>query len=152
MRRRGKPTDKLRISVCAAMFVPMAGLTACVSASLEDAAPRPEQLSDIADTGTTADAVSATDPGPQQQPSRDNSFVDEGATRNDEFPTFEIMPQGATEQLSEEDKRAILAEMDAIRSARGSGASSAAADQRYNELKSIANTHGLETKQQIEGQ
>ncbi|MCY6380611.1 hypothetical protein [Hoeflea prorocentri] len=152
MQGRKMPQGKFRISVCVAALVPVMGLAACVSPSLEDAAPRPEQGAGIADTGADGQAAAGSNAASQSGQVRDNSFVDEGATRNEKFPTFEVMPQGATAQLSEEEKRAILAEMKAIRSARGGGGSSAATQQRYDELKTIANTHGLEAKQEIQDQ
>ena len=125
----------------ATMIVSLALLAGCVSASLEDAAP------------TQAPPANATSPagGAEQQPVRDNSFVEEGALRNDAFPTFEKTPQAATAQLTDEEKQALLNEMSALKAAqRSGGASSAAYAARYRELQNIANSHGIDTKKQIE--
>ncbi|MCP4317205.1 MAG: hypothetical protein GY789_14635 [Hyphomicrobiales bacterium] len=124
------------------MIAHFAVLAGCVSASLEDAAP----TADASNSGTAA-----ADSTSEQTEPRDNSFVDAGALRNDDFPTFEKTPQGATVQLSDEEKQDLLNQMQALKAAqRRGGSSSAAYAARYKELQEIARSHGVETKNQIE--
>ncbi|WP_136657193.1 hypothetical protein [Nitratireductor sp. XY-223] len=136
----------------------MAILAGCVSANLEEAAPPsafiPDNTDPLAETGDNSKQADGSVSGPEgQRTVRDNSFVSEGALRNEAFPTFAVMPRGATEQLSEADKRAIQAEMEAIKAARGRGGdASTAYNARYNELKKIAESHGIETKDEIENE
>lgn len=115
-------------------------LSGCVSASLEDAAPTQPAPTDA-----------AANAGTSEQEVRDNSFVEEGAVRNEDYPTFERAPQAATAQLSDEEKQALLNEMSALKAAQRSGGSSSAAyAARIKELQDIARTHGVDTKSQIE--
>ena len=153
-----KPAIKgFRIAVGAYML-PLVILAGCVSANLEDAAPpsafAPENTDPLAEAGDNSkQSAEGTSDRPDQRPVRDNSFVTEGALRNEAFPTFAVMPKGATEQLSEADKNAIRSEMEAIKAARGRGGSAGTAyNKRYNELKKIAETHGIETKDEIENE
>ena len=105
-------------------------LGGCVSASLEDAAP--------------------TGQGQANGQQSDNSFVREGALRNDSYPTFERMPVAATDQLTESDKARLEAEMDAVRAAYGSGALSEAAYRaRMQELETLARTHGRDVQMRL---
>lgn len=121
-------------------------LSACMSASLEDAAPtQPTDQGQVAsnDGSGTADAES-------DEP-RDTQFVEQGALRNRDFPTFANTPVAATEQLSPEDKRRIENEMASIRAAYGSGAlSEAAYNARVRELNALARTHGSDARDEIE--
>ncbi|MDA4848749.1 hypothetical protein [Hoeflea poritis] len=138
-------------------MLPLVILAGCVSANLEDAAPpsafTPDNTDPLAETGDNSkQAGEEATINQAEQPVRDNSFVTEGALRNEAFPTFAVMPKGATEQLSEEDKSAIRAEMESIKAARGRGGASTAYNARYNELKKIAETHGIETKDEIENE
>lgn len=126
----------------AALIASAAVLSGCVSASREDAAPVQT---------APASAPAATASAPVQQEVRDNSFVEQGALRNDDFPTFEQTPRAATAQLTEEEKQALLAELNALKAAQQRGGSSAAAyNSRYRELQSIARTHGVDTQNEIE--
>lgn len=121
-------------------------LSACVSASLEDAAPTqpPDQ-----EQAAPVDGPGTADAGPDE--ARDTQFVEQGALRNREFPTFANTPVGATEQLSPEDKRRIENEMASIRAAYGSGAlSEAAYNARVKELSTLARTHGSDARDEIE--
>lgn len=122
------------------------GLSGCVSASLEDAAPtQPAELG-----GPTSNGGSETT-GAEVDPERDTRFVEEGALRNKSFPTFANTPVVATEQLSAEDKLQLEAEMSAIRAAYGSGGlSEAAYVARMKELNDLARTHGSDAQGQIE--
>lgn len=133
----------LRVTMCCAALLLLAG---CVSASLEDAAPKPEAPSAVPKTKPVAGsgAQEATTAG-------DNSFVADGARRNDDFPTFAQTPVGATDQLSDSAKQAILDEMASIRAAhQSSGNQAAAYSTRYNNLQELAKTHGVETQAEIE--
>ncbi|WP_419912239.1 hypothetical protein [Hoeflea sp.] len=133
------------------MMLPLVILTGCVSANLEDAAPLNAIITDDANPpGGTGDNSKQGDQS--QEPARDNSFVNEGALRNEAFPTFAVMPKGATEQLSEADRKAITAEMEAIKAARGRGGGNTAYNARYKELKKIAESHGIDTKDEIENE
>ena len=118
------------VSACLALAVLMTG---CVSASLEDVAPtQPSQ------------AVK-----PEEK--RNNSFVQEGALRNESYPTFEKMPVVATDQLSASDKQQLEAEMDAVRAAYGAGAiSEARYRERIRELERLARTRGADAQKEIE--
>ncbi len=118
------------VPMCLALAV---FLTGCVSASLEDAAPsQPQQAAET------------------EEP-RDNSFVQEGALRNEAYPTFERTPVAATEQLSQNDKQRLEAEMDAVRAAYGAGAISEARYRaRMRELERLARTHGADAQKEIE--
>ena len=117
---------------CLALCVILSG---CVSASLEDAAPtQPSQ-------DTNAPAAEE----------RDNSFVQEGALRNEAYPTFEKTPVAATNQLSQSDKLRLESEMDSVRAAYGAGSiSEAQYRQRIRELEQLARTHGADTQREIE--
>lgn len=122
------------------------GLSACVSASLEDAAPTqsPDTQQTTTDDGTGATAAQADEP-------RDTQFVEQGAARNRNFPTFANTPVGATAQMSPEEKRRIENEMASIRAAYGSGAlSEAAYNARVKELNALARTHGSDVRDEIE--
>ncbi|MEX3009182.1 hypothetical protein [Hoeflea sp. TYP-13] len=147
---------KIGFGVTAAgLLAVLAILTGCVSASLEDAAPTATSQPEPASTGTTPEntgtTVAGADGAPEDKEVRDNSFVETGARRNDSFPTFAISPRGATEQLSEEEKQALLNEMRVLRAAQQRGGNSSAGySARYNELKEIARTHGIETQKEIE--
>lgn len=113
-------------------------LAGCVSASLEDAAPTEGQS-----TGTAGQAGETSD--------SDNSFVQEGAIRNETFPTFEQAPVAATEQLSSADKSRLEAEMDAARTAYGAGALSEAAYRaRIQELQTLAKTHARDVEDKLQ--
>ena len=82
---------------------------------------------------------------------RDNSFVQEGALRNDAYPTFEKTPVAATQQLSEPDRQQLEAEMNAVRAAYGAGAiSEARYRERMRELDRLARTHGADAQKEIE--
>lgn len=117
---------------CLALCIILSG---CVSASLEDAAP----------TQTPQEAETT----PAEE--RDNSFVQEGALRNEAYPTFEKTPVAATSQLSQSDKLRLEAEMDSVRAAYGAGSiSEAQYRQRMRELEQLARTHGAETQRAIE--
>lgn len=109
-------------------------LSGCLSPSLEDAVP--------SEPSTGASSEPATDTA-----SGDNSFVTEGALRNESYPTFEKTPVAATDQLSDSDKSRLEAEMDAARAAYGSGAISEATYRaRMEELQTLARTHGDEVE------
>lgn len=135
-------------------------VTGCVSASLEDAAPTSETTVETTDGQTTgADASTATAPQqtivtgatPEETEVRDNSFVNEGATLDDTFPTFETPPTAANKQISDEEKEKMLAEMEALKaSMKRRGASSSSNDARYRELQDLARQHVDDTKKQIE--
>lgn len=130
----------------ALILVPVMALSACVSASLEDAAPTQavdqEQPATIDGSGGT---------GADAEPPRDTQFVEQGALRNSKFPTFANTPVGATEQLSPADKKKIEAEMASIRAAYGSGAlSEAAYNARVQELNDLARTHASDVRNEIE--
>lgn len=122
------------------------GLSACVSASLEDAAPtQPAEQ----DQSTSSDGPDSN--GTAAETVRDTRFVEEGAMRNRAFPTFANTPVGATEQLSAADKLQIESEMSAIRAAYGSGGlSEASYNARMKELKDLARTHGSDVQDEIE--
>ena len=108
------------------IFIALA--SGCVTASLEEAAPK--SLDDTATGGTvsadtTADAAkpvgsdaksaanSGQGGGKPDKKARDNSFVAEGAVHDNEFPTFGPTPESAMEQLSPEEKQRILDEANA---------------------------------------
>ncbi len=143
-RETGGLTHRRRAGLLLSLFV-LPVLSTCVSASLEDAAPvlPPEQDQAVAgDESVKAGSDAET---------RDMRFVEEGALRNSEFPTFANTPVGATEQLSAADKAQIEAEMEAIRRAYGSGGlSEAAYNARMRELERLARTHASEARQEIE--
>ncbi len=138
-----KTNGYLRVPMGCAVLVLVAG---CVSASLEDAAPKPDTRPPVSETKTSADS------GAQDaNTARDNSFVAEGARRNDDYPTFAQTPIGATDQLSDSAKQAILDEMASIRAAHQSAGNQAAAySTRYNNLQELAKTHGVDTQAEIE--
>lgn len=135
-------------------------LAGCVSASLEDAAPKqvptpesPRRTGDDAASNAASEgnqiqqAASPRDAGA----ARDNSFVSQGALNNDVFPTFAQTPRAATVQLSDEDKKAMLEEMRAIRAAnQATGKRAVAASRRSGSLDDVARTHATETKAEIE--
>ena len=136
-------------------------LTGCVSASLEDAAPKPPENPDLTAPANDASATDALQTGSAQQAAdaasgnnssaTDTQFVDQGALRNRNFPTFANTPVGATEQMSANEKLLIEAEMSAIRDAYGSGGlSEAAYNARLRELKALARTHGDDAQDEIE--
>jgi hypothetical protein len=139
-------------------------LSGCVSASLEDAAPKqlpPEDAEavdgSVANNGSAGSNIDV--PGTDTSANtaegaaaeRDTSFVEDGALRNRRFPTFAKMPVGATEQLSAADKQQLESEMAEIRAAFGSGGISEAEYRaRLMELEELARTHASEAKKQIE--
>ena len=131
----------------AAVSVCLAVVSGCVSASLEDAAPTSATASDTADAEQTV----VTGSTPEEAEIRDNSFVEEGAIRDDTFPTFETPPTAANEQISDEEKKKMLAEMEALKaSMKRRGVGSGDSDARYRELQDLARQHADDTKKQIE--
>ena len=135
-------------------------LAGCVSASLEDAAPKqvptpesPRRTSDDAATNAVpgGNRIQQAATPRDASSARDNSFVNQGALNNDAFPTFAQTPRAATVQLSDEDKKAMLDEMRAIRAAnQATGNRAVAASRRSGSLDDVARTHATETKAEIE--
>ncbi|MEO4040427.1 hypothetical protein AAFN47_02330 [Hoeflea sp. CAU 1731] len=149
---------KPHIQLAALLILPiLAG--GCVSASLEDAAPR--TTGDAAGPAAGQPAPSAeTAKGPEgrarperKTPPRDTSFVQEGAAQDDTFPTFGPTPTGAMEQLSEAEKKQIQNEMESILKQRKPPSASATSDaykKQSEEFEAIARSHGDEAKAEIE--
>jgi len=101
-------------------------VSGCVTASLEEAAPKSlsETNSEGLEAGDTASAAGA--PGTKsgeprirgdrrkaEEKERDNSFVAEGAARDDDFPTFGATPETAADQLAPEEEQRILDQAEA---------------------------------------
>ena len=103
-----------------------------MTASLEEAAPKSLNESVNGEAGAENAASAASIPsaksgdgeimsaadlrrrrGKSEKKERDNSFVAEGATHDDDFPTFGPPPQSAMQQLSPEEKQRILDEASA---------------------------------------
>ncbi|MEM9106080.1 MAG: hypothetical protein AAGC96_10530 [Pseudomonadota bacterium] len=143
-----------RCSWTAAALLCLLVMSGCVSASLEDAAPTSDTTTGAIEsqaTDATQTEAAVTDAAETSAEIRDNSFVEEGAIRDDTFPTFERSPTAANEQISDEEKEKLLAEMEALKASmkrRGAGAGNS--DARYQELQNLAREHADETKQQIE--
>ncbi len=134
----GRDEQRRHFRCATAIVIAGTSLAGCVSPSLEDAAP----------SSPNTQAASASESAGGE--ATDNRFVQEGALRNDAFPTFERTPVAATEQLSETDKSQLEAEMNAIRAAYGSGAISQADYRaRMRELESLARTHASDVERQI---
>lgn len=130
----------------AAALAALAVMSGCVSPSQEDAAP--ESTSGQA---TASDAQATGRTTATEAEIRDNSFVAEGADIDDVYPTFERLPTAATSQISDEERKALLAEMKALKaSMKGRGTVSADSQARYRELQQLARQHADETKKQIE--
>jgi len=163
----GEPVLNLQLHLAALLVLPLVA-GGCVSASLEDAAPRtvgetpgaPNQQPDQAGqppagvAGANAQAGNGAARPQRSRPERDTSFVQEGAVQDDTFPTFGGTPtNGAMEQLSEEEKQQILNEMDAILKQRKPASAKSTSDtyaKQSQELDEIARSHGDEAKSEIE--
>ncbi len=140
-----------RRGLVAAATVCLFMVTGCVSASLEDAAPTSASSADTPDNQTITGNTPASDTAPEEIEVRDNSFVEEGAILDDTFPTFEQTPKAANEQISDEEKKRLLAEMEALKaSMKRRGGTSGDSDARYRELQDLARKHADDTKKQIE--
>ena len=143
----------------AALFILPILVGGCMSASLEDAAPRTTgdvnspaagQSAPIAGAGNGAQGRTNTE---RKSPPRDTSFVQEGATQDDTFPTFGPTPATAMEQLSAEDKKQIQDEMEAILKQRKPPSAKTTSDtykKQSEEFEAIARSHGEEAKSEIE--
>ncbi len=126
--------------------VVVAMVSGCVSPSLEDAAPDGNS-----GDATVSEAQAAARASETEAEIRDNSFVAEGAAIDDVYPTFERLPTAATNQISDEERKALLAEMKALKaSMKGRGTVSADSKARYRELQELARKHVDETRKQIE--
>ena len=133
-------------AVLAVALVSLVVMSGCVSPSLEDAAPENTTGALTAPDTSTADGQ-ATD-----AEIRDNSFVQEGATLDETYPTFGSIPTTANSQISDEEREAMLAEMKSLKASmkRRGASSSADSKARYRELQDLARKHVDETKKQIE--
>ena len=132
-----------RMAVAMTVLAVMSG---CVSPSLEDAAPDNTSGETTASDAQAAERATAT-----EAEIRDNSFVAEGAEIDDVYPTFERLPTAANSQISDEERKALLAEMKALKaSMKGRGTVSADSKVRYRELQELARKHVDETRKQIE--
>ncbi|WP_157928886.1 hypothetical protein [Pararhizobium haloflavum] len=78
-------------------------------------------------------------------------FVQTGARRGGEFPTFSRMPRGATAQMSDVERQMIETEMAAaLAEQRNDRVAATRYRERLAQLQAIARNHGTETLQRIE--
>ncbi|SOE08365.1 hypothetical protein SAMN05877838_0079 [Hoeflea halophila] len=151
-------------------------LAGCQTASLEDAAPKTVAAAGAGDTAgqpvaDTSAAVSGDDiePGKQSRtiarnpgfvsvvpiertaPAQNKAFVDSGASRTGEFPTFGQQPKAANSQFSEQDKLEAEAEMtELLRNRASTPDARAQYEARLRELRALAARHGSDTQREIE--
>lgn len=151
-------------------------LAGCQTASLEDVAPKTVAAAGAGETagqpgaGTQA-TVSGDVAGPGKQsrtiarnpgfisvvpiertaPAENKAFVDSGASRTGEFPTFGQQPKAANSQFSEQDKLEAEAEITELLRKRASTPDARAQyEARLRQLRALAASHGTDTQREIE--
>ncbi|MBC7280741.1 hypothetical protein [Hoeflea sp.] len=87
----------------------------------------------------------------QTTPVETQDFVETGARRTGEYPTFGRMPKAANTQMSDAEKRAAEAEMAALLRARAATPGARAQyEARLKQLRALAANHGADAKKEIE--
>ena len=129
----------------AATLAGMMAFGGCRTASLEDVAP----ASLAPATGTVGPADSAlagspTEPGTPVQPVQEGDSV----RNTGQYPNLNIVPAGETAQISEEERAAKTAELNAARQEAQSAAGKQ--DNEAEKLRRLARKHAQEALDQIE--
>jgi hypothetical protein len=116
----------------------LAAIVGLVGCSTAERQPSPT-LTAVRDTLTRPDTMPAAD------------FVQQGALRSDQFPTFGPMPRAANAQMTPQERQRLEAELQAVSAAQRSnpGVTGRYAA-RQRELQQVARTHGSETRRLIE--
>ncbi|MBU4530685.1 MAG: hypothetical protein KUA43_02215 [Hoeflea sp.] len=87
----------------------------------------------------------------QTTPVATQDFVDTGARRTGEYPTFGRMPQAANTQMTDAEKRAAEAEMaELLRARAATPGARAQYEARLRQLRALAANHGSDAQKQIE--
>ncbi|MBK8457033.1 MAG: hypothetical protein IPL47_07935 [Phyllobacteriaceae bacterium] len=110
-------------------------LAACKTASLQDVAP-------------TAAVVEPKSEPPVPTPKPDEAETVDGPTNTGAFPNLNVRPDAAAGQLSEEEKAAEIARLNAARAGQGSSAGASPAE--IARLKKLAVSHGDKALEEIE--
>lgn len=133
----------------AAILAAMLAFGGCRTTSLEDVAPtsltpppEPVAVTEAASDPQTASAVSAA-PG---EPGR----KDDEARNTGRYPNLNIMPAGETAQISEEERAAKIAELEAAKEeARSAGGKNG---DKAEKLRRIARKHAEEALEEIKAE
>ncbi len=151
----------------------------CQTASLQDAVPttapaarldESATAADVPGDGTASDSMQSSNSGAtastevrrnpgfaslvpveKTPPAQTKAFVESGASRSGQYPTFGQLPNTANAQFTDADKIAAEAEMTELLQNRAATPDARAQyEARLRQLRAIAATHGSDMQQEIE--
>lgn len=120
---------------------PVAMTAACVSPSLEDAAPQAALRPPLPATAPVAPAAQAGSPLPGPHAA---------ARDGGDYPNLNVQPASAAEQMSEEEIEALTRQLTAERERLGSAAPGGVSAAELHRLRLLARTHAQRQLDEIE--